>query len=271
MHIDWFTFGAQAINFVILMWLLKRFLYKPILHAIDAREQLIAAELADAAATKAEAQKDRDEFQHKNEQFDQQRATLLSQATNEAAAERTRLFEEARKAANELKSLLQKTLKSDAENLNQALCRRTQQEVFAIARKTLTELASTSLEKQVATVFTDRLRSIDGPVKAELVKAVHTSSEPVLVRSAFDMPPEERSAIQTALNETFSAEVPVRFETTPDLISGVELTTNGQKVVWSIADYLVGLENGIDELLNKQIKPETSTQAKVDLTPASKG
>ena len=102
MLIDWFTVGAQALNFLILVWLMKRFLYKPILHAIDAREKRIAAELANADAKKAEAQKERDEFQHKNEEFDQQRAALLSKATDEAQAERQRLLDEARKAADRL-------------------------------------------------------------------------------------------------------------------------------------------------------------------------
>ena len=57
MLIDWFTVGAQTLNFLILVWLLKRFLYKPILNAIDAREKRIAAELADADVKKAEAEK----------------------------------------------------------------------------------------------------------------------------------------------------------------------------------------------------------------------
>ena len=65
MLIDWFTVGAQALNFLILVWLMKRFLYKPILHAIDEREKRIAAELADADKKKAEAQKESDEFKHK--------------------------------------------------------------------------------------------------------------------------------------------------------------------------------------------------------------
>src|SRR5208282_6098025 len=102
MLIDWFTVGAQALNFLILVWLMKHFLYQPILHAIDAREKRIAAELADAAAKKAEAQKDRDDFQHKNEEFDRQRAALLDKATDEAKAERQRLLEEARQVADEL-------------------------------------------------------------------------------------------------------------------------------------------------------------------------
>ena len=57
MLIDWFTVGAQAVNFIILVWLLKRYLYKPILNAVDAREKRIAAELADADAKKTEAKR----------------------------------------------------------------------------------------------------------------------------------------------------------------------------------------------------------------------
>ena len=127
MLIDWFTVGAQVLNFVILVWLMKRFLYKPILKAIDTREKRIAAELADADKKKAEAKKERDEFQRKNEEFDQQREALLSQATNEAKAERQRLIEEARKAADALSVKRQETLRNDAHNLNQAITRRTGQ------------------------------------------------------------------------------------------------------------------------------------------------
>ena len=101
MLIDWFTVAAQVINFLILVWLLKRFLYRPILDAIDAREKGVAAELADADAKRTEARKERDEFQHKNAAFEQQRATLLSQTTEEAKAERQRLLDEARQAADE--------------------------------------------------------------------------------------------------------------------------------------------------------------------------
>jgi len=262
MLIDWFTVGAQALNFLILVWLMKRFLYQPILHAIDEREKRIAAELADADAKKAEAQKERDEFQQKNEAFDQQRAALLSQATDEAKAERQRLLDEARKAADSLSAKRQETLRNDAQNLNQAISRRTQQEVFAIARKALADLATTSLEERLGEVFTRRLRELNGQAKANLAEALKTTSDPALVRSAFDLPAEQRAAIQHALNETFSAEVRVRFETAPDLVSGIELTTNGHQVAWSISDYLASLERGVGELLKEQDKPEAKPESK---------
>ena len=262
MLIDWFTVGAQALNFLILVWLMKRFLYKPILHAIDEREKRVATELANADKKKAEAQKESDEFKHKNEEFDQQRAALLRKATEEAKAERQRLLDEARKAADALSAKRQETLRNEEHNLHRAISRRTQHEVFAIARKALTDLATTSLEERMGEVFTRRLREMDGHAKSDLAKVLKTASDPALVRSAFDLPAEQRAAIQNALNEAFSAEIHIRFETAPDLISGIELTTNGQKVAWSIADYLTSLKKAVDDLLKEKDKPEAKAEPK---------
>ena len=250
--------------------MLNRFLYKPILNAVDAREKRIAVELADADAKKAEAQSERDEFRHKNEEFDQQRAALLSKATEEAKAERQRLLDDARNAADGLSAKRQEALRSDANTLNQAICRRTQQEVFAIARKALTDLATASLEERMSEVFTARLRTMDGKAKEGLGEVLKTASEPALVRSAFDLPAAQRAAIQKALNETFSAEVHIRFETAPDLVSGIELTTNGQNIAWSIADYLASLENAVSELLEEKGKPEPKGVPTTKAKPASK-
>ncbi len=261
MLIDWFTVAAQALNFLILVWLMKRFLYKPILHAIDAREQRIAKELADADAKMAEAQKERETFERKNKAFDRQMDALLSHATEEAKAERQRLFDEARQAAEVLQAKRRDVMEREQQRLNHEITRQTREEVFAIARKTLSDLAETSLEERISEVFRRRLRELDVEAKEDFAKILKTSSDPVLLRSAFDLPSEQRAAIQQALNETFSAEIDVRFETAPEVISGIELTANGRKVAWSIADYLASLEKTVDELLKEPSKPKTRSEA----------
>jgi F-type H+-transporting ATPase subunit b len=274
MLIDWFTVGAQVLNFLILVWLLKHFLYKPILNAIDAREKRIAAELADADAKKTEAQKERDDFQSKNKVFDEQCNALLGKAADEAKIERERLLDEARKAAESLRAAEATSLRNDQKRLGSEITRLAKDEVFGIARKTLADLATVSLEERVGEVFTRRLREMDGKSKGLLSAALKLSSEPAVVRSAFDLGSEQKAAIQNALNETFSAEIRIRFETSPDLISGIELTTNGQKVAWSIADYLASLGKGVDELLKKNdeaaAKTEPKAEAKAEPKPEMK-
>jgi F-type H+-transporting ATPase subunit b len=136
--------------------------------------------------------------------------------------------------------------------------------VFAIARKTLTDLAGTTLEERMSEMFTRRLRDLSDEAKQGLATALTASSVPAIVRSAYELSSEQRAAVQQSLNECLSLEVAVQFETAPELVSGIELTSNGQKVAWSISDYLGSLETGVRELLDEQVRSEASGERETD-------
>ncbi|MDD4929175.1 MAG: F0F1 ATP synthase subunit B [Gallionella sp.] len=254
MLIDWFTAAAQLVNFLVLVWLLKRFLYKPVLHAIDERETKIARVLAEADAKNAEAQRERDEFVLKNDTFEQQRAALMNKAEADAKTERERLLDQARQEADAWSARREETLLGDAHALNQSIRLRAQQEVFAIARVALTDLADSRLEERMVGVFIRRLSEMDASSKKILGETLRAA--PARIRCAYELPESLRTAIQQALNETFTAEINIRFETVPELICGIELVSKGQKLAWSIEDYLRSLEKGVDELLKDKAQPE---------------
>ena len=256
MLIDWFTVIAQVVNFLILVWLMKRFLYTPILSAIDAREKRIAAGLADAEAKQGEAQRERDEFKYKNEEFDQQRKALLSAATLEARTERQRLLEEARKESEDLRTGRQETMQNDFQNLKEEIIRRTQDEVFAIARKTLADLAAESLEEHMVEAFIRRCRTLSEKEKNSLQNAFRAADGPAFVRSAFPLPETQQQAMEGAAREVFAFAGQLQFETSPHLVSGITLSVNGYEVAWSITDYLLALEKNVGELLSVQSPAE---------------
>ena len=268
MLIDWFTVGAQIVNFLILVWLLKHFLYKPILDAIDAREKRIAAELSDADAKKAEAEKERTDFEDKNKTFDQQRIALIGKATDEAKAERERLIDEAKKDGESLRANQAEALRGDQARLSSEIILLAEKEVFAIARKSLADLATVSLEERIGEVFTRRLRELDPKAKELLGAALRNSPQPALVRSAFELPADQRAAIQNALNETFSAVVRINFEDSQDAICGIELTASGQKIAWSIASYLTELSKKVSDLVDAQSPAAIKSSPKPETTKA---
>jgi F-type H+-transporting ATPase subunit b len=239
MLIDWFTVIAQAVNFLILVWLLKRFLYAPILSAIAAREKHIADELADADAKKAGAQAERTEFRRKNDEFDAQRTALLNQATTDAMAERARLLDAARSESETLRTRGQEMLTAEYQKLTAEIAGQTRAQVFSIARKTLTDLANTNLEAHMTEVFMQRLRNLPRDEKPAAARLC----------SAFDLPPELRAAIEGAIKEIFPEASPIRFEVEPDLVGGIELSLQGQKIAWSIAAYLDTLEKDVNALI----------------------
>jgi F-type H+-transporting ATPase subunit b len=262
MKINWFTVIAQVINFLILVWLLRRFLYKPVLKAIDERENKIASQLKDARAKETEAKKEQEEFQKKNEDFNQKKKGLMDKAVAETNVEREKLLEAARDEATGLRSKLDIALKESQENLNRVIAQKTQEEVFAIARKTLADLASLSLEEQSANIFIKRLNELTIVEKKQFIQAFKTSSGPILIRSAFDLPAKQQAEIKSAVDVILETKSIFQFKTAPELISGIELAANGFKLAWSISEYLNSLQNRISETMKEELKKESKDDSK---------
>lgn len=249
MLFDWFTVGAQTLNFLVLVWLLKRFLYKPILDAVDAREKRISDELAQADAKKATAEQERETFRVKNAEFDEQRETLLDQAKAEAKAERQRQLDDTRHAAEALRVKREEALNAEVESLQQDITRRNRDEVFAITRKVLTDLADTTLEARMVDVLARRLRELDGDAKKELTQALALPDSDILVRTTHALSPAQQNSLKEALEATFSSPVQLRFETSDLVIGGIELSANGWRLPWAIADLLTSLEMQVGQQL----------------------
>jgi F-type H+-transporting ATPase subunit b len=260
MLIDWFTVGAQAVNFLILVWLLKRFLYKPVLAAVDEREKRITAELENADQKKAEALKEQTSFLHQKDEFERQRLALLLEATNSGKKERDQLLEAARTDTENLRSKSKKAWHDELNKLNQNIGTLAVEEVFSIARKTLADLADTSLEERVTEIFIHRLQGMNGELRAGLTPSLHSTSGPVLVRSAFELGTPQKKAIEQIVGPIFGEATAIDFQTKPDLISGIELTANGQKIAWSIADYLTSLKNSMKGSPDPDFIPAPLTQ-----------
>jgi F-type H+-transporting ATPase subunit b len=249
MLIDWFTVGAQTLNFLVLVWLMKRFLYQPVLHAIDAREKRIAKTLADAASQQATARQEREAFAKRNADFDQQHASQLSIMTTEVAAERKRLLDEARQSAETLRTQQLRAMTTELNQLQQHIAQRSREEVLSMAKTVLTELADTHLEAQMVGVFERKLQAADDPTRAGLAQALASGSKgqpvAVQVRSAFDLTPEQQTHLQQTLHDSLACDTPLQFTTSPEVLAGIELTAGGWKVAWHLADGLATLAEDI--------------------------
>lgn len=245
MEINWFTVIAQVINFLILVWLLKRFLYKPVLNAIAEREKKIAAQLSDADAKKAEAQKERDAFQQKNEDFDKERMVQMNKVQEEASAEKQKLFEEARNESNALRAKYETSLKQQVDSITDMLKRKTQDEVFAITGKTLSDLAAVPFEEQLVKVFIQKIQNLKEEDKRIFAAALTNGDKTILVKSAADLSVSSKAALEKALWEINKKELKFQYQLAPDLVSGIEIDTGEYNLSWNIQSYLDTLQKSI--------------------------
>jgi F-type H+-transporting ATPase subunit b len=154
MLIDWFTVGAQALNFLILVWLMKRFLYKPILNAIDAREKRIAKGTRGRRREKGRSPKGARRVPAQERGVRPAARRALEQSDGRGEGRTPAAPRRSAEGADALSSKRQEALEKRRAEPESSHQPRTQQEVFAIARKALTDLATTSLEERLGEVFT---------------------------------------------------------------------------------------------------------------------
>jgi F-type H+-transporting ATPase subunit b len=239
MLIDWFTVAAQLLNFLVLVWLMKRFLYQPVLAAIAAREQHIAAGLADAAAHLAAAHKSEDALAVKSAAFDQQRATLLADAVTAAQAQNVALLEQGKAADAAQRAQAGAALSADQARLSAAITLQARDEVLAVVRRALADLADASLEASMVRAFLRKLADLDAPARARMAGAAAQDSAPE-VRSAFVMDANQQAALTVALAAYGIAPEALQFTYAPALVCGIAVRLGGWSLAWNLDDYLQG-------------------------------
>ena len=266
MHINWFTVIAQLVNFALLVWLMKRFLYAPVLAAIDAREKKITAQLNAAKTQKAEAKTEHEEFTKKNTDFDAQKQALLATATADAKTQRQKLLEAAHQEAEAQRTKQQKALQQTQDDMQDDIARQTRQTVFSLTKKALTDLASVDLESQTVATLLQRLQALDAAARQPLLDAFQADKKPMQVQSAFPLTDDQQAAITTALTQLLGAAPAVAFSTNPALISGISLNANGFQLAWSATSYLAALEKSKAAAADKR---QTASQLQSAPQPAA--
>jgi F-type H+-transporting ATPase subunit b len=247
--IDPFTVLAQIVNFAILAWALKRFLYDRVIDAIDRREEAIASRVHDAEHREAQALATEEEYQELVDGFERERRELVADARADAHRHRQQLLDEARTEVDEERRRWTRGLQAEKDELHRELRRRTAEEVIAVSRSTLADLAGADLERLVVRRGLDHLAAADA-VRAVLAQG-SGEAPTTTVRTAFDPDPDLRHEVEERLRAMgLGAERSVHFEVDPELVLGIELHGDGTTVSWNAEDYLDRLGDAVDSVVD---------------------
>jgi F-type H+-transporting ATPase subunit b len=249
MLIDWFTVFAQIVNFLALIWMLKIFLYKPILKVIADRQNEISAQLNEAKLKKVEADAEHETFRKKNVEFDQQKVEKIKKITEETEQFREKLTSEVKVDAEKQKTKWYTSLENEKDEVFHDLSNRIQTEILSIARKTIVDLSEGSLEEHIVDVFLQRVNKMTKKEKEDFISDLGPDS--LQIKTNSDLNEVFREKIKKTLQSVFEKEIEVTFTASSDLIAGIELMSKGKKMSWNIADYLSSLESQINKVMVK--------------------
>lgn len=254
MQLDGFTIVAQVVNFLILVALLKRFLYAPIIRAMQAREDHIARRLDEAQEKISGAQHQAAVYDQRMQALQQTQDAMLTQAQEAAESQRQQLLEQARQEVERLQDRWRQTLRQEQTAFLQELRQVAGQQVCVVARRVLADLANADLELVVLQGFLARLRELDRETRSTFSAALQGVYGAAVVRSAFPIPDEVREQILQAIHtDMIDTQSEVQFTLAPELICGIEFIVRGQKIAWSLAQHIDALEERVAALLEQEL------------------
>ncbi|AMN48001.1 ATP synthase subunit B [Steroidobacter denitrificans] len=241
MSIDWVTVVAQLLNFLVLVWLLKRFLYRPILDGIDAREKEIAERMAEAAKVRETAQAAHARHQAEIAALHADRHETLEGVRRIAQAEHDNLLAQARErlAAKQASQAAQRA--EEARRYTIDLHRSGAEALLSLTRKALSDLADEILEQRIIAHCTAQLGEA-----AEQLRAAGGDSHEVVALTHEPLPPDLATHLRNELGRVLPG-VSVRFETDPSLAWGLTLKLGGAQAAWTLDSYLDALHTILED------------------------
>lgn len=243
MFIDWITVAAQIANFLVLIWLLKRFLYRPILDGIDRREADIAARVAHAEAARVDAEAAAVEHRLALAALDCEKADILEAARAAADDEQTGLRRNARAELEKEQVQWRKQIENQHAAYLAKLRAAGAQAIFSLTAKALKDLADVGLEDQIAGQLESRLSRL-GP---DLRQMAQTAGEAVAI-SSFPLSEARRDSMRRAFSQAVDG-ADLTFRTDPQGPLGLTVRMDGLRLGWTVESYLDDLNAAVSERL----------------------
>ena len=236
MSIDWITVIAQIANFLVLVWLLKRFLYRPILDGIDAREAEIANRMQEAVTAKQASMEVTAQYHEKVQALEVAQSQMTDTIAKSAHKQRDGLMAEARQQIEQERVALRSHLDQEARDFATRLAGAGTGALLSLMRKALVDLADETLEDRIAHRLVTKLTPTLAKMDRMATAAVVTSHAP--------LEPAAQDAFARALKADFP-KIAVRFETSDTQSPGVVLHMGGAHVAWTVDSYVAGLAENV--------------------------
>ncbi len=242
---DLFTFAATIVNFLILVALLRIFLYKRVVKAVEDRQARIENRWNEAETAREDAERSRQEYREKTEELEEDEHRLKEEARRKAADKEEELVNRAKREVEERKREWIESLEREKERTLRRFRQTAAEDLMTALRRILADLADVDLERAVVDRFLEKL---NGGAAADLEEA-----ERIIVRTGFSMPKEFRNDLLSGIEEKTGVDLKgkeISFETDEDLVLGIEIEARNKKIAWNADRYI---REASDEL-SKQLK-----------------
>lgn len=257
MGINWVTFFAQIVNLFVLVWLLKKFLYRPILNAVDKRQIEIMGRVQKARQEQKSAEEEHNKLLQKQADFDAQRQKLYDDTTKEVEIFKARQMAEIEIEKQKLREKMQHDLIRENETVQLEIRNLLTDNFITLSRKILSELSASTPLYQTIDLFEKKVSALSKSQK-EKIKKFYLKQNNIRIISSNDLSDEMKEKLTIFLKEelNFKENLTVLFEKDASLILGIEMIIGDISLEWNLKNYLDEYHANLNKSLSTIITNE---------------
>jgi len=244
MKFNLLTYIFEIINFFVLLWILKKLLYNPVISVLKKRKEFIDSRIREAEEAERKAEEIRKEYEKLSQELEEKRKQRLAEITKEVEEEKEKLLKRMRE---ELDAERRKFLESLEEERRQVL-RELKEEAVKLSlyfsSRILSQMADEHLHRKLLEIALETLKEM----KEEGLSEDLSRQGSILIESAYPLSAEDLKRIGDLIRKTFGVEVDIRTTVRKDLIAGVKLHLASKLIDSSLEGQLQVLERRLKDL-----------------------
>lgn len=238
MELNWSTFILEIINFGVLLWLLRHFLYKPVLDIIESRRQKINAAVEQARADRVKAESLRDEYNDRLAQWQREREQALEKLQQEFTGQRAKQMKQLQQELDDEREKARVSLQREQQALAGSVEKTALRQGSEFAARLLTPLADATLEAALVQLFISELDNLPEAAR-EQVRTGAANGEAVTVSSVWPLDDARQDALRQALGKVLQEDNPaMTFTQDASLLAGLRVVAGGMVLGANLRDEL---------------------------------
>lgn len=238
MEIDLFTVIAQIINFLVLVWLLKKFLYQKVLDILEERKRLVMKQIAEAEEKAKKAEEMSKSYDKRLKSLEEETEKVLRLTKQEADAEKQAILERARADAEENRMAWIRSLNSEKQAFIDTLTDIVSSKINDLTGTIFRQLTGKELQSQTFNIFLEKIKILESAKIAKLNGLIADGGGLLIITTALPISDDLKEVFQQQLRENGVVFSGVRFQLEESLILGAEIRAGSMLVSWSVRDYL---------------------------------
>ena len=219
MHFDWATLALQTINILVLIWLLRRFLFRPVADIVAARKDAVEKQLADAAKAREAAEAEAAQATAQRQALAADAEAMRTEARKAADAERAVLLRQAHEEADRLAAAEGQRLAEERLRMQRDLEADASRLAVGIAAQVLARIPPNEPTRALIQALDAWLETLP----AEQCRGLAGAGQTLEVVTAVPLTPQEQANCAAMLARHLGQGIDYRFTADAALIAGVDL------------------------------------------------